>query len=240
MPVYRIRPLPINRINLPKEFMTHYHGFGERVNIVNYSWYIEGSKENIIIDTGSTAKLLNWRFAKAEDIQTPEEALKPLGLKPKDIDIVIFTHMHFDHIHLAKKFENAKFVVQKKELEFAKNPNPIQAVDYFRKVLDLNYEVVNGDIEIVTDVKLLLTPGHTPGCQSVVIRTEKGVAVITGFCCIDENFNPPEEIKKYLHMLIPGIYMNDMEMYNSMLRVKEVADIVIPLHEKKYSEIEYI
>ena len=60
---------------------------------------------------------------------------------------------------------------------------------YFPDLLD-DVEVVqvDGDAEIVDGIRVLLTPGHTVGGQTVVVNTGPGKAVITGFCCNEENF----------------------------------------------------
>ncbi len=95
-------------------------------------------------------------------------------------------------------------------------------------------QTVNGDEKIIDGVRVLLTPGHTAGGQSVAVETDSGTAVITGFCCVRQNFEPPEMLKEMLPMLMPGIYQNGPQLFDSMLKVKEVADIVIPLHESEY------
>ncbi|MCK9377472.1 MAG: hypothetical protein M0P73_15130, partial [Syntrophobacterales bacterium] len=81
------------------------------------------------------------------------------------------------------------------------------------------------DTEIVEGIKVLLSPGHTVGGQSVVVNTRAGNAVITGFCCNELNFpasGPP----------IPsGVHLNVIDAYDSARRVKEAADILIPIHD---------
>jgi len=72
---------------------------------------------------------------------------------------------------------------------------------------------------------VLLTPGHTPGGQSVVVNTKGGKAVITGFCCNDQNFPGKGPC------VPPGVHLNLIEAYESIKRVQETADIIIPLHD---------
>jgi N-acyl homoserine lactone hydrolase len=84
---------------------------------------------------------------------------------------------------------------------------------------------VEGDAEIVPGVSVLLTPGHTPGGQSVVVNTKKGKAVITGFCCNEQNFPASGPV-------VPsGVHLDLIQAYESARRVKETADILIPLHD---------
>ncbi|MGD8925110.1 MAG: hypothetical protein PVG64_09250, partial [Syntrophobacterales bacterium] len=84
---------------------------------------------------------------------------------------------------------------------------------------------VKGDAEIVPGIRVILTPGHTPGGQSVAVETEKGTAVITGFCCNGNNFPSVGPA------VTPGVHLNAIEAYESAQRVKEMADILIPIHD---------
>jgi len=232
---HRIRPLEIVAIQeVPLPGMTYLSGFGEVTTTNGYIWCIEGPRESIIVDTGGKAETLGMLGILAKDVQSPENALGKLGLKCEDIDTVILTHLMSDHFEYAGKFENARFVVQKDELDYARNPHPLMQYFYLpiQHLLDeVNFDVVEGDREIVSGVKVLLTPGHSPGSQSVAIETEKGTAVITGFCCISENF-----VEGVWPVTPPGIHTNATQAYDSMLKVKGIADIIIPLHESTFAK----
>jgi len=236
---HRIRPLLITTIEeAPVPGMTYLSGFGETVTVNGYIWYIEGPKENIIVDTGGKAETISMLGFPAKDVQSPEDALDKLGLRCEDVDIVVLTHLMNDHFEYAGKFKNARFVVQKDELDYARNPHPLLQYFYLpiQDLLDeVDFDIVEGEEEIIRGVIVLLTPGHSPGTQSVAIRTEKGIAVITGFCCINENF-----VEGVWPVTPPGIHANVAQAYDSMLKVKEVADIIIPLHESTFAEKETI
>ena len=104
----------------------------------------------------------------------------------------------------------------------------------------LDFEVLNGDDEIVDGVKVLYTPGHSPGGQSVAVETDSGTAVITGFCCVRQNFEPPEMLAEITPILKPGMFLDAQQLFDSMIRVKEAADIIIPLHEADYINMDRI
>ena len=245
MKKYSIRPIPLEKSKGLTYKFTYLVGYGSPEERVAYSWYIEGPKEHILVDTGCepaglTPQPLMFPFdGKFEHIQTIEEGLGKLGLKPEDIDIVILTHMHEDHIQLARKYKKATFIVQKAELEMARNPHPVQQFTYLKdKFEDVHFEVIKGDKKIVDGISVMLTPGHSAGAQSVIVETAKGKAVLTGFCCIQRNFEPPEGL--ITPVIAPGINLNVVQAYESVLKVKEIADIVIPIHDKKYIEIDRI
>lgn len=234
---YSIRPVPICKQTMDKGFMTWRMNYGQQIDAGNYLFYIEGPKLNIIVDTGASAEMFTARgYGGATDVQTVEEGLGKLNLKPEDIDIVIITHLHWDHAAFVHKFTKAKVIIQKTELDFARNPHPANASAYDEKFIkDINIEVVDGDEEIVAGVKVLLTPGHTPGNQSVVVETAKGLAIICGFCSTSDNFELPPELRaRGVQILPPGLHVNLFQAYDSTLRIKQEADIILPLHDAKF------
>jgi N-acyl homoserine lactone hydrolase len=237
-----IHPIPLFIVvdELGKPRMTHLAYFGEDVKVCCYVWYIEGAGERILVDAGGTAKTIVARGRPKEcvtQVQSLEEGLAKFRLKPGDIDTVIVTHLHWDHIELAREFVNARFVVQEDELTAVSDPDlaePGYEKEYFQ---GLNFEVVQGDAQITRGVKVLFTPGHSVGGQSVAVETEKGIAVIAGFCCIRENFEPAEELRKETPFILPGIHVNAQQAHDSMLKIIQAADIIIPLHAPEFAEI---
>jgi len=237
MAKYSIRPIPICKAPFDKGLMTYRLNYGRMVDLCAYIWYIEGAESKILVDAGVRADMyLAHGYSKAENIQTMEEGLGKLKLRPEDIDIVILTHLHWDHVAFASKFTKARFIIQKAELDFARHPHPANAAPYDEELFkDLNFEVVEGDKEIIEGVKVLFTPGHTPGGQSVAVKTSKGMAIIPGFCCISDNFEVPPELKaKGLQIVPPGLHVNLFQAYDSTLRVKQAADIIVPPHDMRF------
>ncbi len=245
---HAIRPIPLFKVeNVPPYLMTYLLGFLPPHNMGFYVWYIEGPERKILVDAGGKLEGMALWFqfvatgSSGTPIQSIEQGLSDVGVKPDDIDTVILTQLHTDHVELAGKFKNAKFVVQKSELDFALNPHPAAAALYNIELFDgLDFQIVDGDEEIIDGVRVLLTPGHTVGGQSVAVETNSGTAVITGFCCVRQNFEPPEILAEMTPILTPGIHLNALQLFDSMLKVKETADIIVPLHESEYVEVERI
>jgi hypothetical protein len=73
--------------------------------------------------------------------------------------------------------------------------------------------------------------------MAVAINTEQGKAIITGFCCVRENFDPPESLKKLMPVITPGTHTDILAAYESTLRIKEMADILIPIHDPSYAYV---
>jgi N-acyl homoserine lactone hydrolase len=224
---YIIHPMVVGLNETDQGIMTYLKGYGKRIYLPIYVFYLEGGPEKILVDTGLEQFMVPPGVEKECGLQVLEfeEALETHGLKPEDIDIIIHTHLHNDHCENDYKCTNAKVYVQKKEYEFFLNPHPIDH-RYFPDLLDeVEVVQVDGDTEIVDGIQVLLTPGHTVGGQSVVINTRQGKAVITGFCCNEKNFPPKGPV-------VPsGVHINVIDAYESARRVWELADILIPLHD---------
>lgn len=227
MPEYVIHPLVVGANETDQGIMTYLKGYGKRIWIPIYVFYLEGGPEPILVDTGLEQFLVPPEVGETYgfDVLEFEAALATYGLAPEDIRIIIHTHLHNDHCENDYKCTNARVYVQKAEYDFFRDPHPVDH-RYFPDLLDENEVVlVEGDREIVPGIQVLLTPGHTVGGQSVVVNTEKGRALITGFCCNEQNFPASGP------GVPPGVHINVMDAYNSIQRVKELAEILIPLHD---------
>ena len=224
---YVIHPMVVGINETDQGVMTYLKGYGKRIYLPIYVFYLEGGPEKILVDTGLEQFMVPPGVEEqcGFKVQEFEEALAGFDLAPEDIDIIIHTHLHNDHCENDYKCTNAKVYVQRREYEFFQNPHPVDH-RYFPDLLDeVEVVQVDGDVEIVEGIQVLLTPGHTVGGQSVVVNTRQGKAVITGFCCNEQNFPAKGPI-------VPsGVHINVIDAYESARRVKELADIIIPLHD---------
>lgn len=114
-----------------------------------------------------------------------EDALAEAGYAPGDIKWVVNTHLHFDHAGgdcyaaegggTALSFPNATYVVQRGELEFASHTNERTAGSYLPHNIDPvtaagRWQLVEGETELLSGIRLVPTPGHVPYHQSVMIQ----------------------------------------------------------------------
>lgn len=235
-----IYPIPLVEFLLDKSCMTYLCNFGQPMRQIAYVWYIEGTREKILVDAGVDADFLaKHGLPSARGIQTIESGLDKVGLSPEDIDLIIQTHLHLDHVALAFRYPRARVLVQKSELEFARIPHPLWAFLYPKETFEgLRFEVVDGDTRISEEISLILTPGHSPGAQSVVVKTDQGTAVIPGACTIRENYEPMVTPHGDIlsPVIAPGIHTDVLKAYDSVLRIKELADIILPLNEPSLLE----
>jgi len=127
-----------------------------------------------------------------------EDAIRSLGFDLGDVELVVSTHLHFDHAGgnvvlrpdgtMAPAFPRARFVIQKGELEFAGSRNERVRASYMAK----NYaplveagavDSVDGPTQLVDGLRLLPTPGHTPFHQSIVLESQGETAIFLADLC---------------------------------------------------------
>lgn len=101
--------------------------------------------------------------------------LDALGIRTKDVRYVLYSHLHLDHAGGMCYFPGATHVVQREEIRYALWPDawtrPVYCQNDFRNIRQLNILEVDGDFDLFADgtIRLLKTPGHTIGHQSLVV-----------------------------------------------------------------------
>lgn len=240
---YTIKPLLLGKWNVCKEQMTYFVDWDKEIWMAITVWYIKAMDQNVLVDTGiSYADIQKYLYGRPyEEIRSFELALNSVGISPEDVDLVIQTHLHFDHCGNTHKCKNAKVIVQEEELKFAYSPHALFYGAYNLSFLkDLRFKTVSGDNEILPGIKVIHVPGHSPGTQAVSIETKKGTAIISGFCSIKENFFPPEAMRLRWPVIAPGVSVNSLQAFDSAVKIKGLADIIVPLHEMEFAEMEEI
>jgi N-acyl homoserine lactone hydrolase len=244
---FKIHPIVMGTKVFDKGMMTYQHDYGKPYTIPIYCWYLEGGDKTILVDTGEWSPIQSpdRESAIGGKIHTFETGLAQWGLAPADIDIVVHTHLHNDHCENDCKCVNASIYAHKKELAHIHDPHPLDfryLEDYIEDVEENGQiRIVTEDMEIVPGLRVMHTPVHTEGGLTVLVDTGQGLAAITGFCVIRENFFPPKEILAMeMEVIPPGTPVHPAEAYDIMLNVKSMADILIPLHEPIFAAMETV
>lgn len=240
---YSIKPLLLGKLKMSKGQMTYFIDWEKEIWTAIVAWYIKAGEQNVLIDTGiSSPDIQKYLYGHAyEETKSFEQALSSVGIAPEDINIVIQTHLHYDHCANTQKCKNARVIVQEEELKFAYSPHALFYGSYNLGFLkDLHFRVISGDNEILPGIKVILVPGHSPGTQAVSIDTEGGRAVISGFCSIKDNFSPPDAMRVRWPVIAPGVSVNSLQAFDSALKIKSLADIIVPQHEMELAEREKI
>jgi N-acyl homoserine lactone hydrolase len=156
----------------------HLATIGSMNDIPVHGFVIKHPREGaILVDTG-----VGWPMDLLEDWKIVNrhaaDALAEHGLSPADVHIVINSHLHFDHCGQNSVFKHAPFYVQRAELERARKANNL--VSQWFDFAGARFELIDGDAQIAEGVRVVATPGHTVGHQSVIVDTPDGGAVMIG------------------------------------------------------------
>ena len=159
---------------------------------------VQGEGHNIIVDTGLP-----------RESQEIIANLSARNLSVDDIDLVINTHLHGDHMGNNGMFSEAEFIAHAKEFP-ARLPN---------------VKVIEGDYEVCKNVRTIETPGHSHGSVSVVVEVPKeGKTYVIAGDALPVRDN-------YLKWVPPGIHYDRDIALASMERIVKLADIVVPGHD---------
>ena len=97
---------------------------------------------------------------------------------PRDVGLVVNTHLHFDHCGGNRLFAGLPIYVQRIEREAAREPG--YTIPEWVEFEGARYVELDGEAVIAPGLRVLPTPGHTPGHQSVLVDTEDGLVVVGG------------------------------------------------------------
>lgn len=156
-----------------------------RIRMRANSLLVRAAGKTIVVETGNGTK---WD-AKRREIYAVEEgdplivALGKAGVRPDEVDIVINTHLHFDHAggntHIrgdraVPTFRRARYMVQREEFEHAQNPTDRDRASYFPENFQPiaeagQWELIEGDGEILSGISVERIPGHNADMQAVKI-----------------------------------------------------------------------
>jgi N-acyl homoserine lactone hydrolase len=146
---------------------------GERMPV--YVHVIDHPEARVLVDTGMTQ--LHPAVADMDPRLVPLDAQADFDLA--GIDVVVNTHLHFDHCGGNHLFTGRPIYVQRSELDDARTEE-----DYtIREWVDapgVQYVPVDGALELLPGVRLVPSPGHTRGSQVVVVETGGRPVVIVG------------------------------------------------------------
>ncbi len=218
--------------------------FSEGIKHPGCCFYIEADGKKILVDTGvgdleQLRQIRNARGDKYYLFTKPEWDLKyqleKMGVGLDDIDIVINSHLHWDHVGGNKLFKNAQFFMPKEDIPLALT-GPKYAPHFFKKMSSCITEVadrttfLDGDAKIVEGVEVWKVGGHTPGSQVIAVKTDKGVvALTTDVVCKYDNWE---------HDWIgpAGNIWNIGELVNAHQTIRQRSDFIIPGHDWKVWE----
>jgi N-acyl homoserine lactone hydrolase len=191
----------------------------------------DGRLTRILVDTGHTGLR-----------PTLKRELAQRDLTVADIDMVVCTHAHWDHIENLDVFERARIVVHRNERRYIKNPHrndhacPPWIDAIFERYQDRIREVEEG-VRLIDGVEIVDAPGHSAGTIAVTVATDDGTAVIAGDA-IQNSFVAVER-KNAL------VFWSDAEATRTVDKLVALADTIYPGHDQAFridgaNRVEYV
>jgi N-acyl homoserine lactone hydrolase len=244
---WRIHTLSTGELLLP--------GFHESGDVIpTHAWALTDGAQWVLVDSGMPSApemRAKWKVeARGGGAEMLRGALAAIGVKPEQIGMLVLTHLHFDHAWNFELFPQAQIVVQRTELFHAIDPVPTQRIYYakpsYLPLLDRRrpsgLRLIDGDMELLPGLAVMLTPGHTPGLQVVLAKTARGTVGLVAD--LGEEYSAwfpadPRATKNPSNALRgsfrPGSIRSESEMVysGSMARVLARADIVVPAHDDR-------
>lgn len=152
---------------------------------------LQNGEENILVDTGMkdgyVEQMQIGDVPATGSTQMLIDGLSEEGLKPEDIDAVIYTHLHYDHCGNGDLFLNVPTYIQKSEYANLMNPYDFQKAraDYFPDTYEWipklkRMILVDGTLKMANGLELYHVTGHSLGGQAVVVPTANGRYVLSG------------------------------------------------------------
>jgi glyoxylase-like metal-dependent hydrolase (beta-lactamase superfamily II) len=202
-------------------------------------YLVKTSDGTILFDTGLSPRALPGlmrtdRLASFTEDDLLVNRLRSAGLQPGDVDMVVLSHLHYDHAGGTELFASSELVVQKDEYSYAHYPASFFAGFYYRKNFDIpgaRWRLLDGDTEIAPGVTVLRTDGHTPGHQSLMVQLpESAPVILTGDACYWHEHVESERV--------PGVVWNPTLALHSIKRLKTLGRLtgarIFPSHDPAF------
>lgn len=238
---YTIRQIQTGWQFLDKaEYGTFREGYGTIIKHPVFCWLIEGAGHKILVDTGMSDTEHSVKYhhdGLQEPGQAIHEQLARIGVALDEIDTILFTHLHWDHCYNLEKFPHARLFVSETEYRFAMNPIGMYWNSYESPEMGLNpafrsrnFNLVNGEEEIFEGIRMIPTPGHSPGHMAVSVNTTDGAYFLVGdLALLRQTFTPDK--KRGWPITMPGRFSNCIELWNSIIDVLHRADHILMTHD---------
>jgi glyoxylase-like metal-dependent hydrolase (beta-lactamase superfamily II) len=211
---------------------------GEEAFEIPVPWFlIKHPRGNVVIDGGNAAEVaVNKRkhWGDVVDVYDPimrtsencVDQCRSVGVEPEDVKYVLQSHLHLDHSGAIGRFPNAQYIVQKQEYQYAKNP------DWFAKGAYISEDIERGspnwrflnragaeNVDLFHDgaIRMIFTPGHSPGHQSFLINLRNNGPVLLA---VDAAYT----MDHWNNLALPGLIHSANDAARSVKKLRDIAE----------------
>lgn len=187
-----------------------------------------GSTNTVLLRDGRTNIIVDPGIIQLGRYGAFQKRLEDFGLTPKDIDRVVNTHCHYDHIEANYLFRGKPLVVHEKELEYCRQLYWPEYASAFMGIMDV--DAVSSPKKLTDHVRVIETPGHTPGSITVLADTAEGLVACVGDAAIVK--------EDLLELRAPSVVTKNIAPELSVASLKKIAELkpalVIPGHDAPF------
>lgn len=199
-----------------------------------FIWLAQSGEHTFVIDTGYTKETGERRGRPW--IRRPADGLHLLGVEADEVQDVIITHLHFDHIGTIQDFPNARIHIQEQELRFVVGPamttpaqHAFEPADIDRVVTALHagrVNLVDGAQELAPGFSVHHVGGHTGGTQVVRVRTERGWVVLAS-----DSSHYYENFEKQRPFVIAWEPARSLAAFKALYALADSEQHIVPGHD---------
>ena len=215
---------------------------GQKIWNPTFCFYVDTGTHKVLVDTGlcdaERATRYHHKCDKRGCLQVHEHLEQRLGVRPEEIDAIVFTHLHWDHVQNMKRFPNARLIAPAGEVAMAYNPLPLYYRTYECGILGIEpayagcvFETVTEESEVLPGITMFHTPGHSVGHMAVSVATSAGAIVIAGDAIFQARNLEPNAEERWRYW-VPARFVNAVEGWMSVEEIDKRADYILPCHDK--------
>jgi hydroxyacylglutathione hydrolase len=158
-----------------------------------------------------------------------QKRLAEFNLRLKDVDMVVNTHCHYDHVECNYLFMDKPLIIHEKEIDYCRQLYWPEFANAYIGIMCT--DAVKGPRQLTENVRVIETTGHTPGSISVIAETREGTVA-----CVGDAVIVKEDL---LELRAPSVVTKNIDPETSIQSLKKIAKLepalVIPGHDAPFS-----